>query len=159
MNEDSTLQKKYFTEEELLELHSMHDSVLEEVYCYLWVNRQSNPAMDLIVALEIQTDRGNTFISIHDTDEALEINRFDFNVIKEQLQQEFGEKIKVFRVPASDTGMWKDCKGKKIQAVELTKEEGQYLSDSLLLNFGSEIRLVQASPIDGLVIDYYEKDI
>jgi hypothetical protein len=154
------IQRKFFSNEELVLLNALHDKELKEVYCYLWVNKvNSKHPLDMIMALELVTDEKPIILSIHDTDEAIEVNNFDFDSIQHQLNEEFGDKIKIYRISASDTGMWKNCIGKKIQAVELTREDKNYYSDSILLNFGEEMRIVNASPLDGLIIDFYEKEI
>jgi len=151
--------KKFFNEQELLTLSSFEASSLKEVYCYLWMNNISKPSVEMLIAAELVTNKGNLFISIHDTDEALEINKFDYQMICRQLKDEFGNKIKLFRIPASDTGMWKDCSGKKLLHVKLTRQDNQYLSDSMILQFEDEMRIIKASPLDGLIIDFYEDDI
>jgi hypothetical protein len=154
------IQRKFFSNEELILLNALHNRELKEVYCYLWVNKvNSKHPLDMIMALELVTDEIAIILSIHDTDEAIEVNNFNFESIQNQLNEEFGDKIKIYRLSASDTGMWKDCIGKKIKAVELTREDKNYYSDSILLNFGEEMRIVNASPLDGLVIDFYEKVI
>lgn len=161
MNQDKKInQRKFFSTNELILLNTLHDKELKDVYCYLWVNKvNSKEPLDMIMALELVTNDKSVFLSIHDTDEAIEVNNFCFEDIQNQLKEEFGEKIKIFRLCASDIGMWKDCIGKKIYAVELTREDDNYYSDSVLLNFGEEMRIINASPLDGLIIDYYEKDI
>lgn len=154
------IQRKFFSNEELIHLNTLHDRELKEVYCYLWVNKvNAKHPLDMIMALELVTDEQSIILSIHDTDEAIEVNNFDFDAIQHQLNDDFGDKIKIYRLSASDTGMWKDCIGKKIQSVELTREDNNYYSDSILLNFGEEMRIVNASPLDGLIIDFYEKEI
>ena len=43
---------------------------------------------------------------------------------------------------------------KKIQ----NAEGDYYLSDSVMLDFGEERRTVSISPVDGIIIDFYEED-
>jgi hypothetical protein len=40
----------------------------------------------------------------------------------------------------------------------LTKNNNLYRADSLVIDFGEEKREIQISPLDGLIIDYFEED-
>ena len=53
--------------------------------------------------------------------------------------------------------MWADVVGKKLESVKLTRSGEYYKADSLILDFGSEKREISISPMDGLIIDYYEE--
>ena len=61
-------------------------------------------------------------------------------------------------VVASATKMWKDVIGLKLESVQLTKSDTNYLSDQVVFNFGEERRIVSVSPLDGLIIDFHEED-
>jgi hypothetical protein len=82
---------------------------------------------------------------------------FNYKETAKAIENEFEEKIKIFSLDASGTKMWKDVIGKKLVAVQITKENNYYLADSAMLNFGTEKRVVSVSPMDGLLIDYYEE--
>jgi hypothetical protein len=83
---------------------------------------------------------------------------YDYKAAKQEVEKEHGDKIKVIGVNASTTKMWTDVIGKKLVSVQLTKQDGNYLSDSVVFNFGEERRIVSISPLDGLIIDFYEED-
>lgn len=160
MNDSAELHtKKYFSVHELRELYSLMHQELKEIWCYLWINQLSKDPVDMIMAVEIVTHRGSCVVSVHDTDNAMEVNAFSYPEIREKILQEAGDKIHLYRIPASDTQMWKNCIGKKIQAIELTREGENYLCDSMVLNMGDEMRIIRAGVLDGLVIDFYEKDV
>jgi hypothetical protein len=45
-----------------------------------------------------------------------------------------------------------------LKKVRVTRDDGNYLADSIVLDFGEELREISIAPLDGLIIDYYEED-
>ena len=133
--------------------------IIEKIVCHLWQNSiNKNEIMELIDNLEINfTDKQKLTISSNAEGDALDVIDFNYGETSLALEKEFEGKIKLFAVNASDTKMWKDIKGKKLQSVQISKHNGFYSADSILLDFGDEKRIVTINPMDGLIIDYYEE--
>ncbi len=151
--------KNGFTDEELVKLHSYNGKIIANVICYLWQN-MSNPdeTVELIDSLELRfTDETRLSFSSTESGEGLTVRSYSLKAENEILQQEFAGKIKIFGLLASKTTMWEDVIGKKLIHVKVTKENGIYLNDSVVLDIEEQPRTLAISPMDGLVIDYYEE--
>ena len=133
---------------------------IKTVICYLWHNAiNKNEIVELIDNIEFAfSDNSRLNVSNNADNTGLDVIDFNFESEKKEIENEYGGKIKLYAVNASPTKMWEDVIGKKLNAIQLTKENDNYLCDSILLNFGEEKRIVSASPLDGLVIDFYEED-
>jgi hypothetical protein len=83
---------------------------------------------------------------------------FDYKKTAKDLHKEFEGKIKLFSVNASATEMWVDVIGKTLENVKIVKEGEYHKAGSVLLELEKEKRIISISPLDGLVIDYYEED-
>ncbi len=162
-NEDSNLTAdghgNYFSTEALARFASAQGKTVEKIICHLWQNSTNkNEVMELIDNLEINfTDKQKLVISSNEAGDALDAIEFNYKETAEALEKEFEGKIRLFAVDASATKMWEDVIGKKLLSVQITKEEGFYVTDSLLLNFGDEKRTVSINPMDGIIIDYFEE--
>jgi hypothetical protein len=150
--------KAYFDAESLKRFVEAEGKEVKVVVCYLWQNNISkNETVELIDNIEFWfTDRTKLTISTNKDNSGLEVIDYDYEKDKAEMEAEFEGKIKIFGVNASSTKMWSDVIGKKLTSVQLTKENDNYLSDSILINFEEERRTVSLSPLDGLIIDYYE---
>lgn len=152
--------KAYFTPESLKRLIEAQHKELKGVICFLWQNGiNKSDVVELIDHVQLVFIDGYklTFGSNSDNS-GLEAIDYDFETEKAELEKEFDGKIKLFAVNASSTKMWKDVLGKKLESIQITKEaDASYLSDSVLLNFGDEKRTIAISPLDGLIIDFYEE--
>jgi hypothetical protein len=150
----------FFSGETLARFVSAQGGTVEKVICHLWQNRiNKNATVELVdnVVLEF-SDRLKLTISCNEEGDGLDAIDFDFKQAAEQMQKEFGDNIRLFALDASSTKMWEDITGKVLKAVRLTKHNNNYLSDTLILDFGSEKREIKMSPLDGLIIDYHEED-
>ncbi|MBS1651678.1 MAG: hypothetical protein JSU07_06670 [Bacteroidetes bacterium] len=151
----------YFTNESLIQFKNIEGQKLTKVMCHLWVNQiKPNEPFELIDNITFVFDTNSLSININDDGTALDTLHYNYNDVKKALTAEFGEKVKIFEVDASNTRMWKDLIGKNLVNIKLTKENDYYLADALVLNFGQEDkREISLSPNDGLLIDFYEDHV
>lgn len=152
-------EKAYFTADSLKKLVAAEGKQLKGVICFLWQNSiNKNDVVELIDHVQLVfTDGYKLTIGSNADNNGLEAVDYNFESEKAELAKEFGDKIKLFAINATPTKMWKDVEGLKLQSVQITKEgQGNYLSDSVMFNFGSERRIISISPLDGLIIDFYE---
>jgi hypothetical protein len=149
---------KYLSHEALARLVAAQGRTVQKVICHLWLNRITKDApVEIIDNLELHfTDGQKLTISCNETGEALDVIQFDFDTAAEALVKEFEGKIRLFAADASATKMWEDIIGLKVVAVKVVKEGEYHIAGSLLIEFGVEKRIVSVSPMDGLVIDFYE---
>lgn len=151
----------HFPDEALRNITAIEGKTLAMVICYIWVNKMDPKAsVELIDNVELRfADGARIVISCNEDVEGLSItNDFDYKEEQAQLSAEFGDKIRIVPVDASKTKMWQDVPGKVLDSVGLTRDGDNYLADSMVLNFGEERRIISLSPLDGLIIDYYEED-
>lgn len=153
-------EKAYFDPDSLKKLIASEGKEVKAILCYLWQNSiNKNDVVELIDVFEVLfTDNSRLSVCSNPDGNGLEAVNYDYVAAKKEMEVEHGDKIKILGVNASPTKMWKDVIGKKLVSVQLTKEEGNYLSDSVVFNFGEERRIVSISPLDGLIIDFYEED-
>lgn len=153
-------QAKHFSEESLKNILAAEGKVVSGIICYFWLNRINPQALvELIDNIELKfTDESSLIISCSEEVEGMEVMS-DFNVKEEQeiLDKEFGGKIKIIPIDAAKTKMWQDIPGMILESIDLTRDGDHYLSDTVLLNFGEEKRIITLSPTDGLIMDYYEE--
>jgi len=149
----------HFSDHQLRLLSSAEGKTLKKVIIYFWVNRLNPEAqIDLIDNVELVfNDESTLVITCNEESTGIEvIDDFNFDEEKAALKAEFGDKIRIIPIDASTTKMWTDVIGESIEAVELSREDEQFLNDALILNFGTEKRSIGISPNDGLIIDYWE---
>jgi hypothetical protein len=152
-------EKAYFDPESLKKMIAAEGKEVKMVVCYLWQNT-INPkdVVELIDHLELRfADNYRLTLGSNRDGNGLEAVDYNYEAEKKAVTEEFGDKIKVFGVNASPTKMWKDVIGLTLESVQLTKENDNYLSDSIVFNFGQERRIVTINPVDGLIIDFYEE--
>jgi len=152
-------EKAYFDADSLKKLVAAEGKEVKAIVCYLWQNTiNKNDVVELIDNFEIRfTDGYKLTLGSNSDNSGLEAIDFDYEGEKKAMEEEFGDKIKIMGVNASATKMWKDVIGLKLNSVKLTKEDKNYLSDSVMLDFGTEKRTISISPLDGLIIDFYEE--
>ncbi len=151
---------KYFSDEALKKITAIEGKTLSVVICYIWLNKTDPKALvELIDNVELGfTDGTRLVISCSEDADSLAVSDdFDHKEEQARLDSEFGGKIKIVPVDASKTKMWEGVPGSRLNSVQLTKSGDNYLSDSLVLDFGAEKRIISLSPLDGLIIDYYEE--
>lgn len=150
----------YFTPEDLHRFKAAEGKILTKVKCYLWQNQSNkDDIVELIDRVELVLNENEKLdLGCNKEGDGLENLTEDIRKTAEEVKQEFGGKIKIFVVDASSTSMWKEVIGKKLTAVQLSKEGEYYKADSAVLNFEGEMRIISIHPLDGLIIDYYESD-
>lgn len=150
----------YFSDEALARFVSAQGKTVEKIVCHLWQNTiDKNASVELIDNVELHfTDKQKLTISCNENGEGLDAIQFDYKTAAEELQKEFDGKIKLFAVNASGTKMWEEVIGLTLQSVRIVKEGDYHKAGSVLLDFGKEKRIISISPLDGLVIDFYEED-
>lgn len=153
-------EKTYFDPESLKKLIASEGKEVKAVLCYLWQNSiNKDEVVELIDVFEILfTDNYRLSLCSNPDANGMEAIAYDYSAEKKEIEKEHGDKIKIYGVNASGTKMWTDVIGKKLVSVQLTKQDSNYLSDSVVFNFGEERRIVSISPLDGLIIDFYEED-
>jgi hypothetical protein len=150
----------YFSHAALARLVAAQGRAVEKVICHLWQNTISKDAtIEIIDNLELHfTDQQKLTISCNDLGDALDVIQFDYKKTAIELEKEFEGRIRLYAVNASTTKMWEDVIGQQLESVKVVKEGEYHKAGSLLLVFEKEKRIVSISPLDGLVIDYYEED-
>lgn len=149
----------HFIDSQLKLLTSAEGKTLKKVMIYFWVNRFNPDAqIDLIDNVELVfNDETSLVITCNEESTGIEVlNDFNYEEEKAALKAEFGDKIKMIPIDASTTKMWTDVIGETIDAIELSREDEQFLNDALIISFGIEKRSIGISPSDGLIIDYWE---
>ncbi len=152
-------QEIYFSNEALARFVAAQNRTIEKVICHLWQNKiQSSQSVELIDNLELHfSDKQKLTIGCNPEGTGLDAFEFDYARSAAEIEKEFEGKIKLFAVNASSTKMWEDVIGKTLLAVRLSKSNDNYKADSVVLDFETEKREIAISPLDGLVIDYYEE--
>lgn len=150
----------YFDSDSLKKMIEAEGKTVAAVLCYLWQNSiNKNDVIELIDNVELLfTDKSRLTFSSNEDNTGMLAHEFDFDKEKKEIELEFGGKIKIIGLNASPTKMWTDVIDKKLIAVRLTKQGEYYLSDSVMLDFGEERRTISISPVDGLIIDFWEED-
>ncbi len=149
----------YFSNEALARFVAAQNRTVEKIVCHLWQNKiQAGTTVELIDNLELHfTDKQKLTIGCNAEGDGLDAFEFDYIKSAKEIDKEFDGKIKLFAVNASATKMWEDVIGKTLLAVRVSKSNDNYKADAVILDFGEEKREVTISPLDGLVIDYYEE--
>jgi hypothetical protein len=150
---------EYFSDEALARFVSAQGKTLKKIVCHLWQNSiDKNSTVELIDNVELHfTDGQKLTIACNESGEGLDAVQFDYKTTARALHEEFEGKIKLFAVDASTTKMWIDVIGKTLESVRIIKEGDYHKAGSVLLIFEKEKRIISISPLDGLIIDYYEE--
>ena len=150
----------YFSNEALARFVSAQGKTVEKIICHLWQNTlDKSSTVEIIDNVELHfTDKQKLTISCNENGDGLDAIQFDYKKSAQELHKEFSGKIKLFAIDASDTKMWQEVIGLTLESVRIIKEGDYHKAGSTLLVFGTEKRIISISPLDGLVIDYYEED-
>jgi hypothetical protein len=149
----------YFTTEALAKMVAVQGKTIEKIVIILWQNAvDANSSVEIIDALQLRfTDGERITIGCNENSDGLDIVEPNFKELREQLDSEFGGKIKLHALDASKTKMWDGISGKVLVSMRVTREEENYKADAVVLDFGDEGRTIAISPSDGLIIDYFEE--
>ncbi len=155
----SEIKTAYFTNEALAKFVSVQGKQVSKIICHLWQNN-NNPSESIEIIDNVQLqffDNQKITISCNENGDGLDVIEYNFEEAKKNLQDVFNGKIKLFAVDASNTKMWQDVITKNLDLVKVTKQETYYKADSIVLQFENEMREISISPLDGLIIDFYEE--
>lgn len=155
----SEIKTAYFTNEALAKFVSVQGKQVSKIICHLWQNN-NNPSEPFEIIDNVQlffSDNQNITISCNEDGDGLDVIDYNFEESKKELNLMFDGKIKLFAVDASNTKMWTDVIGEKLNLIKITKQEEYYKADSMVLQFNNEMREISISPLDGLIIDFYEE--
>lgn len=152
--------KTYFTHEALARFVSAQGKTVEKIICHLWQNTFDKIAtVEIIDNVELHfTDGQKLTISCNESGDGLDAISFDYKKTARDLHKEFEGKIKLYAVDASATEMWEAIIGLRLENIKIVKEGEYHKAGSVLLVFEKEMRILSISPLDGLLIDYYEED-
>lgn len=151
----------YFTHQALARFVMAQGKTVQKVICHLWQNSiDSNQTVEIIDNVELVfSDAEKLTISCNEAGDGLDAIIFDYKQTANEIQKEFDGKIKLFAVDASGTKMWSDVIGSVLKHVKIVREGEYHKAGSVLLDFGeTEKRILSISPLDGIMIDYYEED-
>lgn len=152
--------KTYFTTEALARFASAQGKVVEKVVCHLWQNKSSSTeVVEVIDNVELHfTDKQKLTIGCNADGDGLDAIVYNYKEAAQALEKEFEGKIRVYAIDASTTKMWTEVIGKTLKTVKIEKENGQYKSNAVLLDFETEKREIEVNPLDGIIIDYYDEE-
>ncbi len=151
---------KYFSYDELKKLQSLEGKTLTDVIYFVWINRinQANPFV-FVDKLQLKFSDGTfvTFSAGEESDALQFVEDFDPAAEALRLDKEFQGRIILKPHNSSKDKFWNDVVGQVIEAVQLSSEGDTYLADAIVLNFGTEKRLIGISPEEGILIDFFEE--
>lgn len=152
---------KYFSFEHLQLLNALEGKILSDVIYFVWINRiQQQSPLIFIDKLQLKFE-DKSFITLsagEESDGLRIIENFDPAQEALRLDEQFSGKILLKPHNAKKDRFWEEVTGRPIWYVQLSKENDQYLSDAIVLDFGKEKRLIAVSPEEGIIIDFYEED-
>ncbi|MBA2611488.1 MAG: hypothetical protein H0U95_05930 [Bacteroidetes bacterium] len=152
--------KTFFTNEALARFASAQGKTVEKVVCHLWQNKsQPDVVVEVIDNVELHfMDKQKLTIGCNADGDGLDAIAYNYKEAAMALEKEFEGKIRVYAIDASTTKMWTEVIGKTLKLVKIEKENGQYKSNALLLDFDTEKREIEVNPLDGIIIDYYDEE-
>lgn len=151
---------KHFSFDDLKKLQSLEGKQLSDVIYFVWVNRiQQNAPLVFIDKLQLKFSDGSfvTLTAGEDSDALHFVEDFDPAAEALKLDQEFNGKIILKPHNSSKDRFWSGVVNHTIETVSLSKDGQHYLADAIVLNFGTEKRLIGVSPEEGILIDFFEE--
>lgn len=148
-----------FLLEEIQALQAFEKQVLERVNYYIWHNQTEAGTIPhrFLYAVELLFDGGEPLLlSSGDDSEAIRLLTAEaLTETARRLQQMHGKPV-MQRAVAGIQPLWREVVGKMLEHIRLTRdEEGLYLNDSILLDFGEHRVLVYLSEREGLLAATY----
>jgi hypothetical protein len=148
-----------FQLEELQVLQSFEGQLLDDVNYYLWLNQADDDSLPyrFLYALECLFDNQEALlVSVDEESTALRIVTAETLVKTFEAAQALHGKISLQRVNAGSFPIWEPAVGRKLEAIRLTRgDDGLYLNDALLLDFGEYAVLVRLSLQEGVEVLKY----
>lgn len=149
-----------FALDELEQFKSVENQALVDVNYYLWFNQKdSGPVPQRFLYVLELIFEGTSTLLLSSGEDSLAIRLVAPEMLirtAQQLQTLHGQPA-LQRMRAGTFALWQPLVGEELQAIRLSKSEnGLYLNDALVLDFGSQQILVQLSPKEGLEIGPYK---
>ena len=148
-----------FRLEELEQLQSFENQVLEQVNYYFWINQSEAdaPPYRFLFYLELVfADLRSLLLTSGEESEAIRVSKAEELVKTAEALRALHNKIVIQRVVAENFPLWENVQGKVLTATQLSKnEQGLCLNDALLLDFGAQKIMVRLSRKEGLEVGLY----
>lgn len=149
----------FFKLDELDIFRSFEDQVLADVNYYLWLNRGTadSAPFRFLYTLELVFEQPEALLlSSGEDSEAIRVISPETLIKTARALQTLHGQVSVQRINAGSFPLWQPVIGGSLEAIRLTKDEnGLYLNDALLLDFGLRKILVQLSQQEGLEVGEY----
>lgn len=157
---EEELENAFFSNEALARFAVAQGKIVEKIICHLWQNKsQPTEVVEVIDNVELHfTDKHKLTISTNENGNGLDAIEYNYKVAATEIEREFGGKIKIYAINASETKMWKDVIGKVLKNVRIEKNGELYKSNAILLDFETEKREIEINPLDGIIIDHYDEE-
>lgn len=148
-----------FLLEELQAFQAFEAQVLVDVNYYFWLNNTDPDALPyrFLYCLELVFEgRGALLLSSGEDTTALRLISAESLIKTAKELQKLHGAVSIQRVSAVAFPLWQPAAGHALQAIRLSRnEEGLYLNDALVLDFGEQRILVHLSKQDGLELAQY----
>ncbi len=132
---------------------------LIDVNYYLWLNNTEadKPPYRFLYCLELVFDQqGALLLSSGEDTTAIRIISAETLIKTARDLQKLHNQVSIRRVNCADFPLWQPAVGAALQAVRLSRnDDGYYLNDALVLDFGARCILVGLNEGDGLALGEY----
>ena len=138
----------HFQLEEIQTLRSFEYLTLSGIDYYLWVNESQTGAGHFLLALELRFESGpSLLLSSGEDSEGISVSSPEQLLEMASRLFQLNGKPVVQRLKRDEHPFWQPYLMKQLKAVRLSRsDEGLYLNDALLLDFGGESVLVSLRP-------------
>lgn len=158
-NQQDPTPPECFNLNELQTFQSFEGQILQDVYYYMWLNRQpeGEPSYRFIYYLELLFDSNESLLLTSGEDsDAIHVGQTDALLETAERLRALHGIISIQRVHAGNFPLWQSALVHPLEAIRLSRHEsGLYLNDALLLDFGRQRVLVQLSQREGLELSIY----
>lgn len=152
-----------FRLEDLETLQSFENQTLRDVNYYLWLNRAEAgaPPLRFLYALELVFEQPEALLlSSGEDSEAIRLIAPETLIDTARRLQTLHGRVSVQRVSAGAFSLWQPVVGRTLEGIRLSKSEnGLYLNDMLLFDFGFRRILVQLGAKEGLEVGEFPQEL
>lgn len=145
-----------FRLEELEAFQSFENQLLSDVNYYLWLNRAEagEAPFRFLYVLELVFEQPEALLlSSGEDSEAIRVISPETLIDTARGLQTLHGRVSVQRVSAGAFPLWQPVLGRTLEGIRLSKkDDGLYLNDMLLLDFGSRRIMVQLGLKEGLEV-------
>lgn len=149
-----------FTLEELESFRTFEGQLLADVNYYIWLNQIEDEPVPyrFLYFLELVFESGQSLLLTSGEDSvAIRIGAAAELIQTAETLRQLHGKIGIQRANAGASPMWQAVVGKPLEAIQLSRnEDGLYLNDALLLDFGAQQILVRLAAKEGLAVGVHE---